>query len=168
MPHQGRRGRRGTRASALRRGGGAALAVLATLAACSEWPRDPEGTLERARGGLLRAGAAEAPPFVVRGPDGRPAGPEPELVEAFARSIGARVDWRWGGSDELLRALQERELDVAAVGLTSKTPWSTHVGITRPWSKQHGEERVLAVAAGENATLVALDRVIEARRRPGR
>jgi hypothetical protein len=139
-------------------------AALLAAAGCGDWPRDPEGTLERARGGVLRAGAAEAAPVIVRGADGAPDGPEAELVEAFAASIGARVEWRWGSADELLRALEQRELDVAAVGLTAKTPWKAHVGVTRPWLKREGEEHVLAVAAGENATLVALDRVIESRR----
>ena len=111
----------------------AAAALAATASAgCGDWPRDPAGTLDRARGGTLRAGAAEAPPWVVRAADGTAAGPEAELIAAFARSIGARVEWRWGSADELLRALERRELDVAAVGLTAATPWQTRVGLTRP------------------------------------
>ena len=156
--HRGRRMRRGFPKSAR-------LALLAGLAlgAC-DLPRDPDGTLERARGGVLRAGAAEAAPWVVRRATGdRPAGPEAALIEEFARSIDARVEWHWGSSDEVLQRLERRELDVAAVGLTARTPWKTHVGVTRAWRKDGDTERVLAVAAGENATLVALDRLIEAR-----
>ena len=145
------------------------LLVAALWLAGCDLPRDPEGTLERARGGVLRAGAAEAAPWVVRrAGGGRPAGPEAELVEAFARSIDARVEWHWGSSDELLRRLEHRELDVVVAGLTARTPWKTHVGVTRPWRKQGDDERVLAVAAGENATLVALDRLIESRRADAR
>ena len=143
------------------------LALLGALAGagCDALPRDPEGTLERARGGVLRVGGAEAPPWLVRGADGGATGPEADLVHAFAHSIGARVEWRWGSSDVHLRALAERELDVVAAGLTARTPWKAHVGVTRPWHTDGEDERVLAVASGENATLVALDRVIESRKR---
>ncbi|HEX6588556.1 MAG TPA: transporter substrate-binding domain-containing protein [Longimicrobiales bacterium] len=143
----------------------AGLAALATLAmaGCGEFPRDPEGTLERARGGVLRAGAVAAAPWVVVGPNGTPSGAEAELVEAFARSIDARVEWRVAGADEVLRAIERRELDVAIGGFTKKSPWAPHIGMTRPWRKDGDDERVLAVAAGENATLFALDRLIAAR-----
>jgi len=139
------------------------LLAAAAAAACGEMPKDPEETLDRAGGGVLRAGAAAASPWVVVGPDGTPSGPEVELVEAFARSIDARVEWRTGGADELLHALEEREIDVLAAGLTTKSPWAQHVGMTRPWRKDGSEERVLAVAPGENGTLFALDRLIHAR-----
>ena len=141
---------------------GLAAFVTMALVGCGELPRDPEGTLERARGGVLRAGAVAAEPWVVVGPDGIPSGPEPELVEAFARSIDARVEWRVGGPDEVLHAIERRELDVAVGGFTKKSPWAAHVGMTRPWRKDGDDQRVLAVAAGENATLFALDRLIAA------
>lgn len=140
------------------------LALLPTLAAGCDLPRDPAGTLERARGGVLRVGAATAPPWVVHRTDGRVAGVEAELVAEFARTLGARVEWHRGSADELLAKLEKRELDVVIAGLTAATPWATHVGITRPYRIDGPHERVLAVAAGENATLVALDRVIESRR----
>jgi polar amino acid transport system substrate-binding protein len=142
----------------------ACLVLLALCLGACDLPRDPEGTLERARGGTLRAGAAEAAPWVVRrGSGGRPAGPEAALVEEFARSIDARVEWQWASGDELLRRLEKRELDVVVSGLTAKSPWKAHVALTRPWRKDGDVERVIAVAAGENATLVALDRFIEGR-----
>jgi len=140
------------------------LALLAVLPTGCDLPRDPEGTLERARGGTLRVGAATAPPWVVHRTDGRVAGVEAELVNEFARTLGARVEWHRGPADELLEQLRKRELDVVIAGLTTTTPWKTHVGITRPYRIDEEHERVLAVAAGENATLVALDRLIEARR----
>lgn len=140
----------------------AALLAL-TAAGCGDMPKDPAGTLDRARGGVLRAGAVAAEPWVRIGPGGTPSGPEPELIEAFARSIDARIEWRTGGADELLHALEKRELDVVAGGFTMKSPWAAHVGMTRPWRKDGSDERVVAVATGENATLFALDRLIHAR-----
>ena len=144
--------------------GAAALLALLTAPACGPWPRDPEGTLARASGGTLRAGAAEAPPWITRSGDGA-AGPEAELVEAFARSIGARVEWRWGAAEDHLAALERYELDVVAAGLTADSPWQRRVGLTRPWRGAGRTGRVLAVPPGENRTLVAIERRIEAHRR---
>src|SRR5690606_33083241 len=74
-----------------RRSAGWMLPLCAVFAACG-LPRDPEGTLERARGGVLRVGGVDAPPHLVR--EGAAAsGPEAELVYAFARSLGAEVEW---------------------------------------------------------------------------
>ena len=139
------------------------IAAAGTLAC--DLPRDPEGTLEQARGRTLRVGAVEAPPFVGRSGD-EATGPEAELVHAFAESIGAEVEWRWAPLDEHMRALEAFELDVVVAGLTKQSPWASRVGFTRPWRQEGDVQRVLAVAPGENATLVALERVIEESRRP--
>lgn len=138
------------------------LALAAATLAC-DLPRDPEGTLDRARGGTLRVGAVEAPPYVGRRGVGA-TGPEADLVRAFAESIGARVEWRWEPLDEHMRALEAFELDIVAAGLTTESPWASRVGFTRPWREEGDVRRVLAVAPGENATLVALEGVIFANR----
>ena len=135
------------------------IAAAGSLAC--DLPRDPEGTLERAREGTLRVGAVEAPPYVVRRGD-EAVGPEADLVRAFAESIGAQVEWRWDPLDAHMRALEAFELDVVAAGLTTESPWASRVGFTRPWRVEGDVERVLAVAPGENATLAALERVIVA------
>lgn len=69
------------------------LLAAFTLQGCAPWPRDPERTLDESTGGTLRVGASEAPPSLTRGDSGA-TGPEADLVEAFARSIDARVEWR--------------------------------------------------------------------------
>ena len=139
-----------------------AVLALALLQACQPFPRDPEHTLDEAAGATLHVGATEAPPWLTRAGNGA-SGPEAELVIAFARSIDARVQWHWGGLDDNLHALQDHELALVAGGLTAASPWSTHVGFTRPWRVEGETERVLAVPPGENQTLVALERVIESR-----
>lgn len=141
----------------------AALLLVAATSACGPFPRDPEGTLEDVEGRVMRVGAAESPPDLVRSGDGA-TGPEAELVEAFARSLGdARVEWIWLGPDEALHRLERFELHVVAAGLTRKTPWKAHVGLSRPWRGRGDTARVLAVPPGENRFLVALDRHIERR-----
>ena len=144
-------------------GVGALFALLATVA-CEPFPRDPEDTLERAAGGVLRVGVSEAPPWVERTAGDSASGPEAELIRAFADSIEARVEWRWGPVEEHLEALERHELDVVAAGLLGKSPWRKHVGLTRPWLQEGDSKRVLAVAPGENRTLSALERLIEARK----
>jgi polar amino acid transport system substrate-binding protein len=145
------------------------LIGLTSLAACGV-PRDPEGTLEQARAGTLRVGAVDSPPHLARTAEGA-GGPEAELVRAFARSIGAEVDWQWGALDDHLEVLKRFELDLVAAGLTARSPWKREVAFSRPWNRERPPERVLAVPPGENAMLFALDRFIEAhagRELPGR
>ena len=139
------------------------LVALLGLCACDPYPRDPEGTLEEVRGHVLRVGAVESPQLLVRRGDAA-AGPEAELVEAFARSIDARVEWRWMPPEEALERLERFELHLAAAGLKSSTPWSGRVGLSRPWRGSGDSARVLAVPPGENGFLVVLDRFIERRR----
>ena len=125
-------------------------------------PRDPEDTLGRVQaGGRLLVGATEAPPDLVRDGDGA-AGPEADLVLAFARRLDATVEWRWGSADEHLRALEEFRLHVVAAGLEEASPWSSRVGFTRPWRIEKDQRRVLAVPPGENRMLLELNAVIVA------
>ncbi len=57
------------------------LLVSACAVGCKDLPRDPEGTLNRVRGGRVRVGLVEHPPWVVRRSGGEPAGVEVELVK---------------------------------------------------------------------------------------
>jgi hypothetical protein len=149
----------------------AALALGTALAGC-DLPRDPEGTLERVRGGVLRAGVCEIPPWVVREGD-RPLGVEPALLQRFAAGLDARIEWQWGSAEEHLAALEHHRLDLAACGLERSTPWRKRVGLTLPYHVERRPpdapggrtaEHVLAVPPGENAWLVALERFLVAER----
>jgi polar amino acid transport system substrate-binding protein len=108
-----------------------ALAVLLALMAC-DLPRDNEGTLERVRGGELRVGVAQHPPW-VRIEGERVAGIEPALIEEWAQSLGSRVRWVRGSEAELVEALERREIDILAAGLTEKTPYAPRMGVTQPF-----------------------------------
>lgn len=122
-----------------RRSAAALAGLVLALAACG-LPRDPEGTLAGVReSGRLVVGVAEAPPWVTRpgggDPRAEPAGVEADLVRGFAASLGAEVEWVWGGLDEHLAALEEFELDLAVGGLAAGSAWSKRVGFTRPYAK---------------------------------
>lgn len=108
------------------------LALLLAAPACGMPQDDPEGTTERVRGGVLRAGLVEHPPWVVDA-DGDPHGVEVRIIEAFADELDAEVEWHAGTEAEVLGALELRELDVVAGGLLAVSPWAAHVALTTPY-----------------------------------
>jgi polar amino acid transport system substrate-binding protein len=112
----------------------AALAATAALlaAGCDRLPRDPERTLERVEGRVMRVGVSANPPWTVLGA-GAPSGVEARLVEDFATSLGARVVWVRGSESALMRALEHFELDLVVAGLTEDAEWDARVGLTRPY-----------------------------------
>jgi polar amino acid transport system substrate-binding protein len=108
-----------------------AVALALTLAACGI-PRDPEGTLERVDGGVMRVGVTEAPPWVGLGAE-EPDGIEIRLVESLAEELDAEIKWVEGSEQELFGALTERDLDLVVGGLTAETPWSAEAAVTHPY-----------------------------------
>lgn len=145
----------------------ALLAVLAT--GCGPgFPRDPEGTLERVRGGELRAGVSESPPWTEVADSGRPSGLEVELVEEFAERVDAEVVWYPGSESHLIRSLEGGDLDVVVAGLTADSPWEQHAALTRPHTEirtwdGRTEKLVLATRLGENGFLTELETFLVAR-----
>jgi polar amino acid transport system substrate-binding protein len=110
-----------------------AAALTAVLVAGCGIPRDPESTLDRVRGGVLRAGITASEPWTTL-EGGRPGGVEVELVERFAAELGARVEWVDGSEADLIGALELRELDLVVGGLTADTPWQAKAAITRSYA----------------------------------
>lgn len=146
---------------AARRTGGTLLlgAMLVLLQSCDDYPRDPEGTLDRVRGGTLRAGIVENPPWARR--DGEePEGIEVRLVERLAQSLDAEVKWSDATGPRAVEELEERRLDILVGGLTQDDPWLAKLGVTRAYlpSRAH----VVAVPSGENAWLITVDRFFSA------
>lgn len=111
---------------------GFTAAVIVLAGACGV-PRDPEGTLDRVDGGSMRVGITERPPWTLVGDDG-PAGVEVDLVEGFARSIDAEIEWFEGSQAELLTSLEERELDLVVGGFTDDDAWAQQVTFTQPYA----------------------------------
>jgi polar amino acid transport system substrate-binding protein len=109
-----------------------AIAAALALGACDRFPRDPERTLERARGGVIRVGVAPNPPWTILG-GAEPGGVEADLARDFARSLDARITWVAGPESDLLRGLESFELDLVIGGLTDDTEWGKRVGLTRPY-----------------------------------
>lgn len=142
-----------------------AFVALVLLTGCGSIPRDPDGTLERVQStGVLRAAASPSEGRVAV--DGtKVTGPEPDLVQGFARSLGARVEWHLMGEESAVEAMERGEIDLLVGGMTDKTPYAAKVGMTRPYAEsvEDGEKvaHVMAVPMGENAMLSELERYLD-------
>ena len=120
-----------------------AACALASLVACSTPPEDPEGTLDRIRGGVLRVGITENEPWTIL--DGGPSGVEVELVERLAEELDASVEWVDGAEQELFSALEVGSLDLVVGGLASTNPNSKHGSFTHPF---HTSRVVIGIPLG--------------------
>jgi polar amino acid transport system substrate-binding protein len=109
------------------------LAAVALLAAACRIPEDPEGTLDRVEGGVMRVGVTEAEPWVELREGVPTGGVEVRLVRRFARDLDARIAWVDGSEEELIDALKEGSLDLVIGGLTSKSRWKKDAAFTRPY-----------------------------------
>jgi polar amino acid transport system substrate-binding protein len=123
--------------------GGVVLVLLLALSAC-QFPRDPDGTLDRAAGGTIRVGVGQRMPWAGWEGD-RPVGAEVQLVEEMAGRLHARLEWARGSDEELLEALEHRALDVVAAGLDAKSAWKTKITFSRSFLSTR---TILAVAPG--------------------
>ena len=135
------------------------------LTGCDRLPRDSAGALARIQSTReVRVGVAEHEPW-VRWEGDRATGLEPELIEQWAQTLGARIVWRRDSVAELVKALHRREIDVLAAGLEETTPYAPEVAASQPYLEAPDREgkktpRVIAVTQGESALLFSLDRFL--------
>jgi polar amino acid transport system substrate-binding protein len=145
----------------------ALLLACALLAGGCTVPTDPDGTLDRARGGTMRVGMTEAVPWAEE-TDGQRSGVEVYLVERFAEALGARIEWSDGSEEELFEELHEGRLDLVIGGITAMSPWMEKGAFTRPYATVlselgQKEKHVMATKAGENDFLTELDFFLQRR-----
>lgn len=133
---------------------------VSLLSACGAIPADSIGTLDRARDGELVVGVSAHQPWTEVSDSGEYSGSEVDLIEGFAESIGADVQWCAAPESVLAAKIKGDQLDVVIGGLTSTSPWSTHMAFTRPYTKVDGESMVMGTRLGENELLVALERYL--------
>ncbi|WP_235605041.1 transglycosylase SLT domain-containing protein [Enteractinococcus helveticum] len=142
--------------------------ALGLVGCGGHYPADPDGTLNRISGTTLRAGVSHQPPWTdtaaEHSPD-EPGGIEAQLIEDYAESIDAEVEWHAGGEEQLIKLLSERELDVVIGGLTDQSPWSSDAGLTTSYAESLGVDgktakHVMAVQMGENAFMTSLERFL--------
>jgi ABC-type amino acid transport substrate-binding protein len=146
------------------------LSLLVLAVACG-LPRDPEGTLDRVRGGTLRVGFVVDTPWVTATGQGA-GGIEGAIVAELARSLNASVAWTHASETPLLTALHDGDLDLVVAGLTKDSPWAQKASFTRSYyvdtTRVHGERtevpHVVALRPGENAWQVYVERMLESRK----
>src|SRR5690606_7366466 len=95
--------------------------ALVVLLGC-DMPRDPEGTLNRVRGGVLRVGISHNPPWTEVPPgtemaDEEPGGLEPQLLKQLAAALSAEIQWTKDTEGDLIEALGRGDLDVVVCGM---------------------------------------------------
>jgi ABC-type amino acid transport substrate-binding protein len=144
------------------------LALLLVTAACSDLPKDADGTLDRVRSShVLRVGLVPPPPGPLAAARG-------DYLARVAAATGARLAVREGASEALLLDLEQDRLDLVIAPTTPGTPWKTEVAVLKPLVQTQAEggdekERLLLTPIaknGENAWVMLLER--EARRgKPG-
>lgn len=145
------------------------LAVALSTTGCGlQIPADPEGTLDRVSGGVLRAGASPSDGLVAVDAAGAVSGPLPDIVSGFAADRDAEVVWTVGSEEDLVVALEEGRLDLAVGGFTTDTPWSDRVSVTRgiPGAVIAGAsagDSVIVLPLGENALQSALETFVDER-----
>jgi ABC-type amino acid transport substrate-binding protein len=134
--------------------------MTATLVGCgASVPADPDGTLQAVLGGELRVGVS-ADEGLVDVSTETPTGPLVDLVDTFAESLDADVEWTVGSEETLVVMVEEGDLDLVVGGFTDQTPWVDRVGVTRGYRGIQGSEDrpiVMFVPLGENALLSELE-----------
>lgn len=139
-----------------------AVVLLFATGCLGQFPADAQGTLDRATGGVLRVGVSENPPFTQVDADGAVSGSEVDLITEYAASIDAEIDWVPGAESILAEAMGAGELDVVVGGLTSDSPWTSDIALTRPYTETEvpggsAKKVVMGVQPGENALMVDLE-----------
>jgi ABC-type amino acid transport substrate-binding protein len=121
--------------------------VLLTFPGC-DLPRDASDTLQKVRGGHLRVGLIENPPW-ANDSSGRPVGVEVQLVTRAAADLNSRLVWIRGTESDLLESLHARELDLVVGGMERKSPWHKKVAFSRPY---YVDSLLLVSTASEEPT----------------
>ncbi len=122
--------------------------------ACSDYPRDSAGTLDRAQDGSFTvgwSGQAQADPWVQR------------FVQAVAARIGSRPVSVAGDTEPLLSRLEKGEIDLIVGTFEHKSPWEGRVTFSRPvFIADNGAlEGKAASHSGEHAWAIEIDRAIK-------
>lgn len=133
-----------------------AVAIPALLlTACTDFPRDPAGTLDRVRADdVIRVGMVEG------------AAPDPASEAVLARlgeDLGAEVERLPGHGEELLEGLETGEYDLVYGHFADASPWATKVHFGTPPGGPDKPPKVLslprfAFRMGENGWIAVVER----------
>ena len=136
------------------------LAAIMAVSACSEIPKDPEGTTERVRSAkILRVG------IVAPGGTVSP-GKQTEFLRRMASASHARPITKEGPAEILLEELEEGKLDIVLGEFSTKSPWTPLVHFTPPLEEKVTRDGhsllTAAVRNGENEWVSIVHREVAA------
>lgn len=132
----------------------AAILIAVLPSACSDFPRDPAGTLDRVRASeTIRLGMVEG------------AAPDPAAERVLARlseKTGARIERMPGHGEELLEGLELGEYDLVYGHFADASPWAVQVHFgTPPGGPDKPPKSVslprFAFRMGENGWITAVE-----------
>ena len=131
-----------------------AFAIMLTCSSCGDFPRDPEGTLERIRSErMFKVGLVA--PLTAQGASQR------ALLDRVGRATSARPEVSTGDAEPLLKQLEEGELDVVIGRFDKKSPWSASVEIGPALTIQQQGKAEIHLApvmrTGENAWIALIE-----------
>jgi len=134
-----------------------ALSVLLVAAAsCADFPRDPEGTLDRVRTERsFRVGLVA--PLDRTNLDARAAA----LLKRVGRAVDAKPKIESGDAEPLLNRLEEGELDLVIGRFEKKSPWKRLVSFGPPLRIEMHKKTTFHLTAaarnGENAWIALVE-----------
>lgn len=93
---------------------------LLGLAACDDYPRDPNRTLERVLASdVMQVVVVDHEPWAKAGQGQAPTGAEVKMVQAFAQDLGVEIEWHRAPTIEAMEALERGDADLAIGGFTA-------------------------------------------------
>ncbi|HYD08051.1 MAG TPA: hypothetical protein VEC60_20110 [Reyranella sp.] len=140
------------------------IALVAAAAACADYPRDIDGTLDRIRESrVLRVGATLAPDDVDLAQD---------YVSRLERATGARATMSAGPAEQQIALLEAGELDLVIGDFAEDSPWLTEVAVIEPLNERVVGDRMVGLAPvaanGENRWIMLLEREVRNLRAGGK
>lgn len=135
------------------------LSLALMLAACDDYPRDIENTMQGVeQSGRLRAGLISA------GDNSDTA--ERELVNRIAEAAGAEASFEEGSAETLFRRLEQGELDIVVGHIAKASPWKKRVALTKSAEAKSPPKKLpvlrAALRKGENRWLLFISRHLKA------
>ncbi len=101
------------------------------MAACSNFPKDSENTLENVRGNILKAGIGATDTLSANSAE--PFSYQKRFIEQFAKSLHAEVQWESGDQTSLVELLHDYEIHMAIGGFVESSLFKEKIAISKTY-----------------------------------
>ncbi len=117
-------------------------------------PKDPNETYEKAKKSSLKVGIVPLGDSILKQK-------EKEFITDFANEESMEVQFTSVNETEMVKKIEEYELDMGLGGFEKKTNWKSKVGMSKPYDGTH----VIFIPRGENRLLSHLENFIKKNRK---